>query len=166
MIGYVVDISEETDYPVDKIKEITCLDEKGTTVESDLIQTAYWMKKHYGSTMITALKTVLPVKQKLKQLEKKKVTRCCDREEIEKHLAECARKHQTAKVRVLEALLNEEVLPYELLRQKLNVAAPTLQSLEKQGLIRIESENYYRNPVKQITERDSAKHSVRNSGLL
>lgn len=157
MIGYVVDISEENNYPVDKIKEITCLDEKGTTVESDLIQTAYWMKRHYGSTMITALKTVLPVKQKLKQLEKKKVTRCCDREEIEKHLAECARKHQTARTRVLEALLNEEVLPYELLRQKLNVAASTLQSLEKQGIIKIEVESYYRNPVKQITQRDSAK---------
>lgn len=157
MIGYVVDISGENNYPVDKIKEITCLDEKGTTVESDLIQTAYWMKRHYGSTMITALKTVLPVKQKLKQLEKKKVTRCCDREEIEKHLAECARKHQTARTRVLEALLNEEVLPYELLRQKLNVAASTLQSLEKQGIIKIEVESYYRNPVKQITQRDSAK---------
>lgn len=157
MIGYVVDISEKTDYPVDKIKEITCLDEKGTTVESDLIQTAYWMKRHYGSTMITALKTVLPVKQKLKQLEKKKVTRCCDEETIEKHLQECIRKHQTAKVRVLEALLKEEVLPYELLRQKLNVAAPTLQSLEKQGIIQIEAENYYRNPVKKITGRDNAK---------
>ena len=157
MIGYVVDISDKTDYPVDKIKEITCLDEKGTTVESDLIQTAYWMKRHYGSTMITALKTVLPVKQKLKQLEKKKVTRYCDEETIVKYLEECTRKHQTAKARVLEALLKEEVLPYELLRQKLNIATATLQSLEKQGIIKIEAENYYRNPVKQITERDSAK---------
>lgn len=157
IIGYVVEISEKTDYPVDKIKEITCLDEKGTTAQSDLIQTAYWMKRHYGSTMITALKTVLPVKQKRKPLEKRKVTRCCDADSVEKYLEECIRKHQTAKARVLEALLQEEVLPYELLRQKRNVAASTLQSLEKQGIIRIESESYYRNPVKQITERELAK---------
>lgn len=156
-IGYVVDVSDKTDYPLNKIKEITCLDEKGTTVEGDLIQTAYWMKRHYGSTMITALKTVLPVKQKLKQLEKKKVTRCCGEQEIERQLAECIRKHQTAKARVLEALRKEEVLPYELLRQKLNVAAATLNSLEKQGILTIESESYYRNPVKRISERDSAK---------
>lgn len=157
MLGYVVDISETTEYPADKIKEITGLDEKGTTVESDLIQTAYWMKSHYGSTMITALKTVLPVKQKRKPLEKKKVTRCCDEKTVESCLEECTRKHQTAKARVLEAFLKEEVLPYDLLRQKLNVAPTTLQSLEKQGVICIESENYYRNPVKEITERDSAR---------
>ena len=111
MTGYVVDLSDKTDYPEEKIKEIRCIDEKGTTLESDLIQTAYWMKSHYGSTMITALKTVLPVKQKLKQPEKKKIVRLCSEEEIKEQLAECARKHQTAKVRVLEALLDEEIFP-------------------------------------------------------
>ena len=157
MTGYVVDLSEKSDYPPEKMKEIRCIDEKGTTLESDLIQTAYWMKSHYGSTMITALKTVLPVKQKLKQPERKKIIRCCGREEIERQIAECARKHQTAKVRVLNALLEEEILPYSLLREKLNVAAPTLSSLEKQGIIAIEKENYYRNPVRRIQEREAAR---------
>lgn len=157
MTGYVVELSEKPDYPVEKLKEIRCIDEKGTTLERDLIRTAYWMKSHYGSTMITALKTVLPVKQKLKQPERKKITRCCDREEIERQIAECTRKHQTAKVRVLQALLEEEILPYTLLREKLNVAAPTLNSLEKQGIIAIETENYYRNPVKRIAGKEAAK---------
>ena len=157
MTGYVVELSEKPDYPVEKLKEICCIDEKGTTLERDLIRTAYWMKSHYGSTMITALKTVLPVKQKLKQPERKKITRCCDREEIERQIAECTRKHQTAKVRVLQALLEEEILPYTLLREKLNVAAPTLNSLEKQGIIAIETENYYRNPVKRIAGKEAAK---------
>ncbi len=157
MTGYVVDLSEKSDYPPEKMKEIRCIDEKGTTLESDLIQTAYWMKSHYGSTMITALKTVLPVKQKLKQPERKKIIRCCGREEIERQIAECARKHQTAKVRVLNALLEEEILPYSLLREKLNVAAPTLSSLEKQGIIAIEKENYYRNPVRRIQAREAAR---------
>ena len=157
MTGYVVDLSDKTDYPEEKIKEIRCIDEKGTTLESDLIQTAYWMKSHYGSTMITALKTVLPVKQKLKQPEKKKIVRLSSEEEIKEQLAECARKHQTAKVRVLEALLDEEILPYALLREKLNVAAPTLNSLEKQGIIAIETESYYRNPVKRMSGKETAR---------
>lgn len=156
MTGYVVELSEEADYPVEKMKEIRCIDEKGATLESDLIQTAYWMKSHYGSTMITALKTVLPVKQKLKQPERKKIIRRCGREEIEKQIAECVRKRQTAKVRVLNALLEEEILPYSLLREKLNVAAPTLNSLEKQGIIAIEKESYYRNPVKRTEAREAA----------
>lgn len=157
MTGYVVELSDKTDYPEEKIKEIRCIDEKGTTLESDLIQTAYWMKSHYGSTMITALKTVLPVKHKLKQPEKKKIVRLSSEEEIRKQLAECARKHQTAKVRVLEALLDEEILPYALLREKLNVAAPTLNSLEKQGIISIETESYYRNPVKRMSGKEAAR---------
>lgn len=156
-IGYVVDLSEKTDYPAEKLKEITCIDEKGTTVESDLIKTAYWMKSHYGSTIINALKTVIPVKQKLKQPEKKKITRCVSAQEVQRQLSECERKHQNAKVRVLKALLEEEILPYALLKEKLNVAAPTLNSLEKQGIIAIETESYYRNPVKRISGREKAK---------
>ena len=156
-IGYVVDLSETTAYPAEKIKEIACIDEKGTTVESDLIQTAYWMKSHYGSTIINALKTVIPVKRKLKQPEKKKITRCVGVEEIQRQIAECEKKHQNAKVRVLYALLEEEILPYSLLREKLNIAAPTLNSLEKQGIIAIETESYYRNPVKRISGREEAK---------
>ncbi len=147
-IGYVVDISEEAAYPPEKMKEITSVDAKGITVESSQIQIAYWMKRQYGSTTITALKTVLPVKQKLKRLEKKKATRCISAEELRTVIEQCERKHQVAKVRALRAFTDEEVLPCELLRQKLNVSTAVLQGLEKQGYIRIESESYYRNPVK------------------
>ena len=156
-IGYVVDLCEEADYPAEKMKEITCIDEKGATVESDLIKTAYWMKSHYGSTVINALKTVIPVKHKLKQPEKKKITRCVDTKELQRQIEVCEKKHQKAKVRVLYALLEEEILPYALLREKLNIAAPTLNSLEKQGIITIETESYYRNPVRRISGREQAK---------
>ena len=139
------------------MKEIACIDEKGATVESDLIKTAYWMKSHYGSTVINALKTVIPVKHKLKQPEKKKITRCVDTKELQRQIEVCEKKHQKAKVRVLYALLEEEILPYALLREKLNIAAPTLNSLEKQGIITIETESYYRNPVRRISGREQAK---------
>ncbi len=149
-VGYVVDVSQEAEYPIDKIKEIISVDEKAVTAESSQIQIAYWMKRQYGSTMITALKTVLPVKQKLRRPEKKKVTRCIRTQELPAVIEQCERKHQIAKARTLRAFLNEEVLPYELLSQKLNVSSATLRSLEKQGYIRIEAENYYRNPVKRM----------------
>ena len=149
-VGYVVDILERPDYPAEKIKDITSVDGKGITAESGQIQIAYWMKRQYGSTMIAALKTVLPVKQKLKQLEKKKVTRCVGVDELQEITEQCERKHQTAKARVLRALAEDEVLPYELVRQKLNVAPATLQALEKQGFLKIETESIYRNPVKHV----------------
>lgn len=146
--GYVVDISGETDYPPEKIKAVISVDERGMTVEGRQIQIAYWLKSNYGGTTIAALKTVLPVKQKQKPLEKKKVRRCLSGEEIGQAAGECERKHQRAKARVLSALQTEEELPYELIRQKLHVAASTLQALERQGYLRIEKEAFYRNPVK------------------
>lgn len=152
--GYVVDILEETDYPVEKLKTITSVDEKGISAEGSQIQIAYWLKRQYGSTMITALKTVLPVKQKLKQQEKKKVTATVSHEKLPELIEACEHKHQTARVRVLQALLQDAVLPYDLVRQKLNVTAATLQSMEKQGYLKIESEAYYRNPVKPMETED------------
>ncbi len=113
------------------------------------------MKSHYGSTTITALKTVLPVKQKLKQLEKKKVSRCIAGEELLTAIEVCEKKHQVAKARALRAFLTEEVLPYDLLCQKGNVNAATLRSLEKQGYVTIQAENYYRNPVKQQAREET-----------
>lgn len=154
--GYVVDISEETDYPVEKIKTITAVDDKGITVKRSQIQIAYWLKRQYGSTTIAALKTVLPVKQKLRQLEKKKVVRCIEEEALPEAVSLCERRHQTARARVLRALMEDEILPYELIRQKLNVTSATLTSLEKQGYLKIEAEAYYRNPVK-CTDREEKR---------
>lgn len=153
-VGYVVELSEETEYPKDKIKEILSVDEKGMTADNLQIRIAYWLKRQYGSTMITALKTVLPVKQKMSQKVRKKVVRKIGAAELGEMIALCEKKHQTAKARVLHAMEEEEILPYELLRQKLNVSAATLQSLEKQGVLEIQQEVYYRNSVKQLTVSD------------
>lgn len=153
-IGYVVDLSDRADYPVDKIKDIMAVDEKGITAQSSQIQIAYWMKRQYGSTMIAALKTVLPVRRALKQLEKKKVTACVDAGTLQDVAVQCEQKHQVAKARVLRALAEDEVLPYELIRQKLNVSSATLLALEKQGYLKTETEHIYRNPVKRVEGRE------------
>lgn len=140
--GYVVDLTAEADYPPEKIKTVLSVDEKGMSVEGRQIQIAYWLKSNYGGTTIAALKTVLPVKQKQKLLEKKKVLRCLSGEETARAADACAQKHQRAKARVLTALQTEEELPYELIRQKLHVAASTLQALERQGYLKIEKEAF------------------------
>ena len=154
-VGYVVDVSKETDYPAEKIKDILSVDERGMSVEGRQIQIAYWLKSQYGSTTIAALKTVLPVRQKQKPLEKKRVLRCLSAAETAQVALECAKKHQKAKARMLTALETEEELPCELVSQKLHVAMSTLQALEKQGYIRIEKETCYRNPVRATDRREN-----------
>lgn len=68
--GYVIELSEVPEYDITKIKEIAGVVSGGITADSQLIQLAWWMKEQYGSTMNQALKTVLPVKKKVKSRNK------------------------------------------------------------------------------------------------
>ncbi len=153
--GYVIEVTDKAEFPDEKQKEVAGIVTGSMSVETDAIKLAAWMKENYGSTMIAALKTVLPVKQTMKHREKKKITRLLSVEETRSVLGECIRKHQRAKARVLAELCREPVLPCELVTGRLNVAAATLKSLQTQGIISIESESYYRNPVKLETAREA-----------
>ena len=65
--GYVVRLSNQTTYDATKIKQIIEISPTAVTIESKLIALAAWMKDTYGSTMIKALKTVMPVKKQVKK---------------------------------------------------------------------------------------------------
>ena len=146
--GYVVEITDRAQFPDEKQKQVRAIVTENVPVEADAVRLAAWMKETYGSTMIAALKTVLPIKQAMKPREKKKITRLVSLEETRFAYEECKRKGQGAKARVLGELLKEPVLPYELVAGKLNVSPASLKSLEGQGIIAIERESFYRNPVK------------------
>lgn len=155
--GYVIEVTDKPEYAPEKQKEIAGIVQGGVSMQADQIRLAAWIRETYGSTMIAALKTVLPVRQERKQKEKKKIVRCLGAEETMALLGQAQRKHQTAKVRVLEQLCREEILPYELVSGKLNVSPATLRSLESQGVIRVEAKSYYRNPVKLNAEAEEGK---------
>ncbi|MDY2653061.1 MULTISPECIES: replication restart helicase PriA [Eisenbergiella] len=153
--GYIIEITDEPEFDVSRLKEIDSVIEEGVQVESRLIRLAFWMKEHYGSTMINALKTVLPVRQKLKQQEKKEICLRVGKEEARAEMLQCERKHQGAKARVLRELIAEERLPQTLVARKLNISPSTFRSLQEAGLIAINSVPYYRNPVKLDAQREA-----------
>lgn len=154
--GYVTELLETPDYAPEKLKDIAALVE-GVFVENKLILLAEWMKEQYGSTMITALQTVLPVKQKTTEKEKKTIVTALTTAELGERLALYEKKHQTAKVRVLKALLQGGELPYELVTGKLNVSAATLKRLQEENIISIEAKRAYRNPVQIQAKEDVRK---------
>lgn len=145
--GYVVGITDKAELAPEKLKRIEGIEDKTVSAEAGYIELAAWMKEQYGSTMIAAMKTVLPAKQKTKNLELRSCKLLLSSAEAKALLAVCMKKHQTAKARVLEELIREKELPAALLTSKLHVALSTLKSLEKQEAISIESEKSYRNPV-------------------
>ena len=86
--GYVVGLSSKLKVDGSCIKSIVSIENDQETIESRLIALAGWMKEHYGSTMIQALKTVLPIQKKVKAQEKRWITLSISREEGEKLLEE------------------------------------------------------------------------------
>ncbi len=145
--GYVVALCDQADFPDEKIKEIESVLVSQDDCEGRMMQLAAWIKEHYGSTMIQALKIVLPVKKTVKPIEKKTIELLYTMEDASLLLEECKRKHQHAKVRILEELIKEKVLDYQLVRGKLNVSPQTLNKLKEQGVIKIHAMDYFRNPV-------------------
>ena len=73
LTGYVIGIGSTPKIPAEKIKDIDSVSQSGIQAVGRMIQLAAWLKKQYGSTMNQALKTVLPVKEKVRQKEKKTV---------------------------------------------------------------------------------------------
>lgn len=69
--GYIIGISDKTEYDVDRIKEIIDIPDKALQIEGKLIKLAVWMKDTYGSTMNHALQTVMPVKEKIRDTAQK-----------------------------------------------------------------------------------------------
>lgn len=64
--GFVTEITDTTDVSPEKLKPIEAVNAKEASIEHQLMQLAVWMKDTYGCTMNQALKTVLPVKKKVK----------------------------------------------------------------------------------------------------
>ncbi|MDO5345248.1 MAG: primosomal protein N' [Lachnospiraceae bacterium] len=145
--GYVTGISRQTGYDPEKIKPIGRIVTDAADEEARLVGLAAWIRNRYGSTMIQALKTVLPVKQKVKSRQLRTVCLELDAQEAAERLELFRKKHQTARARLLEALLEEPELPMPLVTEKLNMTSGVVKALEEQGIVSIKSEKIYRNPV-------------------
>ncbi len=151
--GYVISFTEQPDYDPEKIKPIAGVVKDSLAIESRLVELAAWMKEHYGGTMIQALRTVLPIKRKTKVKETRQVCLLLTGDAAQEKLEEYQRKHQTARARVLEELIEEPVQEYRLILDKLHVPRKVLVDMEKQGVLEIRSEQLYRNPVKDKQQK-------------
>ncbi|MDQ0152484.1 primosomal protein N' (replication factor Y) [Moryella indoligenes] len=64
--GYVLALRESPPEGISRIREIAAAAERTVSAEQDLVEMALWMHRHYGCMLNQALKTVLPVKRKVK----------------------------------------------------------------------------------------------------
>lgn len=164
--GYVMNVGNKAVFDPAKIKEIRSLVKDSSFVEEDLIKLAGWMKKSYGSTMITALKTVFPVKKQMKAKERRFVVRKMALPEAREKLLFYERRHQTARYRLLNALMETEEIPCELVTGKLNVPMSVVRALEEQEVLSVRTDKVYRNPVSMGENSGSGKILNRNQQAI
>ncbi len=144
--GYVVETMPRSLWKDGQVKDIAGIVEGSVTAESQLIQLAWWMKERYGSTMNQALKTVLPVKQKVRRQENRCLICALSEDELEAAIDEAAGKSYRARERLLKAFRENVRIPYGIAVHQMHLTAGTLKPMIEKGQIRLESETVFRNP--------------------
>ena len=151
--GYVVELTDEAEFDVSRLKPISGVKKGSVPIESQLIALAGWMRKNYGGTMNQALKTVIPIKHKTKAIERKILKLLIDKEEAIHTLAKYEDKHFTAKAKLLRELMKAGELEQTLVTQKLNVPTSTIKALERDHILEIYITKEYRNPVNHLESK-------------
>ena len=65
--AYVLSLHERVCFPEEKIKDIDSVLDKEFSVEEELLSLAVWMSREYGTGLNQCLRTVIPVKKKVKK---------------------------------------------------------------------------------------------------
>ena len=120
--GYVIEITDEAEYDVAKLKPIAGIVKDAIGIESRLISLASWIKRNYGGTFNQALKTVIPVKQKQNHIIKKILVLTIDKQYALEQLSIFEKKHYTAKARLLKELIEHQQIEQTIVTRKLNIS--------------------------------------------
>ncbi|MCI5586763.1 MAG: primosomal protein N' [Lachnospiraceae bacterium] len=152
MKGYVIGLSGEALFDISRMKSIIEVEKQGVVAESHLLSLAYWIKENYGSTMNDAIKAVMPVKREVKELVKRTIYPNVSREEMTDARNEFEKKHNSARVRLLNELLCSDKnfrdgIDYSYAHKNLKVSSSVINGLKDKKLIIVDSFSEYRNPI-------------------
>ena len=146
--GYVIELTSKAEFDEERIKDIDSVVPNRVKAVEDMIKLAAWLKHNYGGTMNQALKTVIPVKEKIRQKEKKHIKLNVTKEEAKEFIKNAKRK-SPSKEKLIEYLSDREEADMDVLKNETGISPSTIKSLENNGIIQIISRQLYRNPVKE-----------------
>ena len=149
--GFITGLSTVPKFAPEKTKEVKRVLGQGVAAESNLLALAWWMKENYGTTMNQCIRTVLPVKKEIREKVTKWVYPEKTKEELVTSRALFEKKHFSAKMRVLDGLLDdthvfEEGISYTELVKKFGTTLSVLKGLEENGFLSMTESRQYRNP--------------------
>ncbi|MCR4802705.1 MAG: primosomal protein N' [Lachnospiraceae bacterium] len=165
--GFVLGITEGSQFDPAKIKPLKEVLQDGMVLESQFIQLASWIRNRYGATMNDALRAVLPVKRKMKEKEVRYLHLQASMERMERFRAECERKKYKARLLLAETLMDCPEIEIGDAIKNYGVSREAIKAFEQMGILSISSERTYRNPVetrvceeRKVTLTESQKNIV------
>ncbi len=144
--GYIVSLSDTCTLPPHALKAIRGICTQENTSDGRLIALAAWMKETYGSTMFQALRTVLPVRERVERKEERVLVRRTDPDRLRARLEELASPRYRARARVVQALVEQEAIPYGTAVRELGMTPGVLAYLTGNGLAEVRAQDTLRDP--------------------
>ena len=155
--GYVIEVTDHSEFPRERMKEIDSVLPGTKEPSQRLIVLAAWMKQQYGSTMIQALKTVLPARATVGEKERKSIELLLQDAQAQELAAQMERKHQTARLRLLQELMTNRTISWEAATKRLKVPSSVISKLESDGVLKVHASVAYRNPIRRMGEETEKK---------
>ena len=164
--GYIVELTNRAEFDESRMKEIADVVTGSVPAQAQLIALAWWMKERYGSTMNQALKTVLPVKERIKEVQKRQIRLLLSKEELSEAIAVAKKRHYTARLRLLEELEKEPILSWEAVSAKHRLTLSAVRPMEEAGMVAIETITRYRNPLEEMARLAEGAQNFKNTPVI
>lgn len=146
--GYIIDIKEESDVDISKLKYIKDIENGELSTDENLLRLAIWIKHRYGVTFDKAISTVMPVKS---NVEEKTTNEIFLNQDIgEDILKELTKKRKVAWVRLLKELKKVSSLPQSYVNKELKVNSATIKRMVEEGYITVGNKKRKSNPLLPI----------------
>lgn len=167
MEGYVINLTEEPNFDISKMKYISGTVENSITPMSRFFKLAVWLKHTTGSNLNDAIKAVMPVKMQIKEKNRTYLKIIVGGEELKAALETAEKRKYVKQVEFLKILidiyekksgegnpfvLDDGYIDFDALRKRYLLESAVLKSLEKKGLIKIYQNVIFRNPYDGLSE--------------
>ena len=148
--GYIVDITDHSDYDESKLKTVTSAIDKFPIISSDQLELAKFMKEKFHTGMCDALRLFLPSDLRAGRVrELIKVMCFIEDEQKAKEYLSSVRKNSTAIIGIINHLLEKGSLSQTEINKKYNPSS--LKKLIQDGIIQTRDEIVRRTPYKSVS---------------
>jgi len=157
--GYVIDVLENIPKITYELKSINSIVE-GLSVESELIQLAYFIAKRYITTIQLALKSMIPTNQSIKNVTMTNIECIIDSSQITEHISQLNNPRFIARKKAFQFLLTHPITTFEEISIATGITMSMVKTMAKKGYIQLDTIQVYREPYLTDTSSDHLSESL------